>query len=96
MLGPQLEQQCTLKNKGISMLGLSDAVQHPFQSVLDRKTLGIELRTLGPEHPATLGSMVGLATALTHLGQYAEAERLSARRWALIAESSVQNIQIQP
>jgi hypothetical protein len=34
LLGPQLKQQRAFKNKGLSILGLSNTVQHSFQSIL--------------------------------------------------------------
>jgi len=43
---------------------------------LYRETLDIERRVLGPEHPATLSLMSGLAVVLSAEGHYAEAEKL--------------------
>jgi non-specific serine/threonine protein kinase/serine/threonine-protein kinase len=43
---------------------------------LNRETLEIERRILGPEHPETLGVMGSLAITLMDEGHYAEAEKL--------------------
>jgi hypothetical protein len=43
---------------------------------LDRETLDIRRRVLGPEHPVTLTSMNNLAIVLADEGRYAEAEKL--------------------
>ena len=43
---------------------------------LYEQTLEIRRRVLGPEHPETLGSMLGLANAYEVQNKYVEAERL--------------------
>ena len=55
---------------------LDDEGHYAEAEKLDRETLDIQRRVLGPEHPDTLMSMNNLATVLEHEGHYAEAEKL--------------------
>ncbi|SRR5579862_384735 len=77
MLLAQEEQRDTLKSMNTLALCLVDLGRYAEAKKLDRETLDIRRRVLGPEHPDTLKSMSHLAGLLTTEGQLPEAERLN-------------------
>jgi len=56
---------------------------YPRAQLLQRQSMEIRQRVLGPEHPDTLNSMSDLALVLDHEGHYAEAEKLEREALAI-------------
>jgi hypothetical protein len=55
---------------------LREQGHYPEAEKLERETLDIQRRVLGPEHPDTLASITQLAATLYYEGRYSEAEKL--------------------
>ena len=62
---------------------------------LYRKSLAIEEKTVGDEHPYTMRALEGLANCLSTKGQYAEAEQMHRKILAIrVKNPSRRNIRI--
>ncbi|WP_328394089.1 FxSxx-COOH system tetratricopeptide repeat protein [Streptomyces sp. NBC_00390] len=79
--GPAITQPFVSSRHVLQVLGrvLREAGAHALQLVVAQRALQADMRALGPDHPDTLTSRNGVATALYLLGEHREAERLYRR-----------------